>query len=186
VLERPALAALMGAIVAAWSSAESTLASYYSSLVTGVVLENVPMPPGGWAAMETFDLITNYDLRKRMLESAARRALFTEAEVQEFSKLLKKLNDAKDDRIVVAHGRWGIDVRYSDALVWMKTTGGLGGAWIYDEADFWNALERIERKSLALGQFFQGTFFPRLEASAKFHIEQIVASEQRKNADESV
>ena len=86
----------------------------------------------------------------------------------------------------MAHGRWGVDQQYPNALIWLKTVGDAEGAMIYEEADFRRVLNRIESSSAELSRFFSDTILPRLKARAEAFVGHIVASQQGENSNESV
>jgi hypothetical protein len=68
------------------------------------------MGPGPAAAVpsESFDLIPSMPQKVRILKAAIARRHFSQAIVKHAGTLLKKLQEAGDERIVAAHGRWGI------------------------------------------------------------------------------
>lgn len=183
LLQRPRCAALIGAIVAAWSFAESSLAHYYSQLLFGPAIERSPIHPGAWAAMEAFDTLANLGQRRTMLlVTARRRGLFTDDEIKQFEAGLRKLQNVQDDRIIAAHGRWSICNDLPDAIVWMKGVGNVGDAWVYDETVLSAQLDRIEQRSHELHVLFFQTFSPKLKVAAETFAGHIFAAHEHKNA----
>jgi hypothetical protein len=179
LLQRPRCAALIGAIAAAWSAAESFLSNYYAELLFGPTMDNVPIPPGAWIAMETFDTLVSFQQRRTMLLVAARRRqLFSDGEMKQLEGALKKLQEAHDDRIIAAHGRWYLCDDLPDALVWMKGAGSTD-AWVYNEAVFSDKLARITQRSDELHRLFTNTFTPKLRGATEDFIRILVASRQR-------
>jgi len=84
VLQRPRRAALIGAICAEWSMAESYLGTFYSELVVGPSLSGVPMGPGHYIASQTFDMASSFRQRAAMLKAAAKARHFDAATLADF------------------------------------------------------------------------------------------------------
>ncbi len=117
-----------------------------------------------------------------MLLVAARRThYFADDEIKAFDAALKKLQNAGDDRVIAAHGRWSLSDRYPDALIWMKRSGSNDDAWAYDEAALTELLQRIGQRSVELQKLFFETFTPKLKVAAKAYIGHIVAANKRKD-----
>ncbi len=168
VLQRPLCAALIGAIVAEWSNAESYLALIYHALCCGPTPDRLKTTSTSWVVLETFDMIPAFKQRQQMILRAAKlRGLFDEATLDEFKRLLKKVQDAMEKRIKMAHGRWGLDERYSDALIWLRGWGQIAGALIYEEADFRTSLDAITAASGDLSSFFSARMMPAIRAAAE-------------------
>lgn len=179
VLNRPACAKYLGAIVAAWSFAEVMLASYYAELICGAAVSGLPQPPGLWGARETFDLISNYRQRVNMIVAAAKRRHFDDSTIKELKKRLKALQDAGDERIIAAHGRWMVAKGAPHGLIWFKHTGTTEGL-LYELTDFENCLKAIEAATNELHSFFWTTMRPRLEVDTRNFIAQIKAFDESK------
>lgn len=187
LLQRPRCAAFIGAIVAEWSMAESMLSTHYMQLLFGPTLSGVPVGQGAWIAMETFDTISSFSQRVTMLRVAAkRRNAFTPDEIKAYATALKRLQDAGDDRIIAAHGRWSLCDKLPDAVVWMKHAGSNDNAWIYDESILTALLQRIAQRSLELQMLFFNVFTPKLKVAAEALIGHIVAAHERKNTIQGV
>lgn len=182
VLKRPGCAALLGAIVAEWSGAESMLASHYAQLVVGAGYQSVPIHPGGWIAMESFDTIISFGQRTTMLMTAARRrGLFTEDELDELADALSKLQKASKNRVIAAHGRWYICDTIPDALVWMSGSGAIQDAYVYDEPCLTALLQKIGERSLSLQMLFFKTFTPKLVVATQTYVGHLLAAKQRED-----
>lgn len=179
ILERPRCAALIGAIVTEWSNAESMLSSYYGQLLFGPTLNNVPIHPGAWMAMESFDTIISFGQRRTMLLVAARRRnLFTSDEIGQLDLAIKKLQKSSDDRVIAAHGRWFICDALPDSVVWMKGLGMVDDAWVYDDVVFTGQLNRIIQRSVELQMLFYEKFTPKLRIATRAYIGHIVAAHE--------
>jgi len=177
VNERPVCAAFLGEIVAQWAHTEAFLAQMYSELVVGCVIPGVPMHPGSWIAMETFEVVNNFAQKRKMLTVAAHRRGFVKQTVDDFGKLLNKLQKAGDARIVAAHGRWMMDSRYPVSLIWQENAGNLDDALIYDITDFQDDLNRIVQRLKDVTDFWSVNLRPTIERATKFGIMHLRAVE---------
>jgi hypothetical protein len=182
VLERPDCAMMIGAIVAEWSLAEYNLSLMYSDLVCGPTLDGVPIGQGDWVAMETFDIVNHFGQRLKMLIAAAKRRGFDTPTVEQFSKLLKKMQDTGAKRIAAAHGRWVISDDFPDGLVWFRNAGAHCDALVYEYADFKESLDRITQAAVELQKFFSTILAPTLR---KETIEFLKLAVARANASSS-
>ena|SRR6202162_327630 len=182
--QRPQCAQLLGAIVVAWSNAEATLAWYYSTLVLGPTLQGVPQGQAHWITMHTFDMLFNFPQRLNMLVKAAELRNFDKDTIKEFRKRLHALQEAGSDRIIAAHGRWGIDDTLPNALVWTKTLAGVRDAMVYESNDFIQSLRAIEKASGELQSFFSVTLLPRLKQEAESLIAAIKTTQNIQSAVE--
>jgi hypothetical protein len=172
---------MIGAIVAEWSLAESFLSEMYGLLVCGPTLDGVPQHQGTWVAMETFDMISDFQQRRSMLLAAAERRGFDDSTIKHFKKKLSVMQDACDKRIVAAHGWWLISDDFSTGLVWFRNLGASStDAVVYEQADFIDNLDRITKATTDLQAYFRETMMPMLKTQAESLVAVIVA---RKSLD---
>jgi hypothetical protein len=137
-------------------------------------MAGVPIAAGAWSAMETFDMISNFDQKRKMLVKAAERRGLEASIVEDLDKLLKALQKAGKSRIAAAHGRWGVDqTAYPESLIWTPTAGGVGEAMVYDASDFEADINRIAQRSGELMAFWRVTLHPKLEVATKWYIKHL-------------
>lgn len=183
-LERPECIALVGAICAEWASAESRLANMYSLMLFERPPGEPPSQMGAWIALVTFDEINSVSTRLRLLKTAAKQThLFDDATLTKFSKLLQKLQDAGGNRIVAAHGRWGVasDV---PGLVWTRSLPFLDEAEVYEKSDLEFALDKIAKAVTELWAFFHTQMRPLLEAQGKSFLELVRSPDENGGSDD--
>jgi hypothetical protein len=181
VLDRPECAKMLAAVVAGWSSAEAMLAWHYQMLCGEVDLAcDAGMGPGPAASVsgESFDLIPSMAQKVRILKAAVARRHFPESTVEEVEKLLRKLHKAGDERIVAAHGRWGICQNLPNELIWAKTYEGFDDMMIYEPKDFEAALDRIDKRAGAFASFFASSIVPKLKSDAEGVLNRLVAAKK--------
>ena len=183
-LERPQCAALLGAICAEWSNAEGFLGELYGRLLFGSFAGYPSDQLGGLAAYAAFDKVTSVRTRITMLNTAAaERGIFPEPVLKRFAALLKNLQNAGDNRITAAHGKWGVADDLTNALVWWKTVPfRREHALVYDEATLNEGLNSIGSAAIELRDFFTAEMKPVLEAGSERLARQIVSAENNGGA----
>jgi hypothetical protein len=183
-LERPKCAALLGAICAEWSNAESFLGELYGRLLFGDFAGYPEDQMGGLAAYAAFDKVTSVKTRIAMLNVTAKeRGIFPEPILKRFAALLKNVQSAGDDRITAAHGKWGVCDDLTTALVWTRSAPfRKEEALVYDEAALDEALSGIGQSAIELHRFFFSEMKPLLEAGSERFIRQILADEESAKA----
>jgi hypothetical protein len=185
ILERPECAKWLAAVVAGWSNAETLLAWQYQMLCSEIkpACESGMAPgPAASVAGEGFDLIIgSYQKHRIFMAALARRHLPSEV-FKRAQTLLNKLRDAGDERIVAAHGRWGICPNLPNELVWARTSEGVDDMRVYGPKDFKIALDRIDRRAGKFAIFFGTEILPRLKSEAQGVVDRVVAAKNLKKA----
>jgi hypothetical protein len=144
VLERPQLAALLGAISAEWAAMEGDLVEIYAT-VMGYGYIRIPktleegMIPYHPVALQIFEAVETRHHRILLL-SRLIKWIFPEF-VDEFKdKIIPAINLAAKSRNKFEHARWGLCDKYPNALIHVPI---LGKFVAYYESDFNESLDRI-------------------------------------------
>lgn len=152
VLQRPSLAALLGAVAAEWASLESWVMHLYGFLM-GVYLPRVPgfEPPIHPVALQVFDTLETQRLRLELLRKLANWVIKDADLLSELDEVvLDSLRKAAKLRNTLVHGQWGIATEYPNALILLPT---FGHQLAYQESDFNEAIDKIIDAKKAVGSF---------------------------------
>lgn len=144
VLERPKLAALLGAIAAEWGSLEVDIIEMYAA-VMGYGYIRYPSAgdrgfiPAHPVALQVFDAIESRHHRMLLLAKLISWVFPDQAE--EFRKEVEPaIRRAASGRNKFEHAAWGLCPKYSNALIHVPTFGHFVA---YYESDFNKALDGI-------------------------------------------
>lgn len=152
VLQRHALAALLGAVTAEWALLEGHVMHLYAYLM-GVYLPRSPgyEPPIHPVALQVFDTLETLRLRMNLLRKLGSWVLKSEALERELNEtVIGSIERASKMRNSMLHAKWGIAPEYPDALILLPT---FGHPMVYSEGDFQEAIDRIAEARSQLGQF---------------------------------
>jgi hypothetical protein len=152
VLQRHALAALLGTIAAEWAQLEVRIMHLYAYLM-GVYLPRSPgwEPPIHPVALQVFDTLETLRLRLSLLRKLGSWVLKSEALERELKEVvLDSIERAAKMRNTMLHAEWGIAPEYPDALILLPT---FGHQMVYEESDFHEAIDRIVEARSCLGRF---------------------------------
>lgn len=152
ILERPSLAALLGAVAAEWALLENWVMHLYAYLL-GVYLPRVPgfEPPIHPVALQVFDTLETQRLRLDLLKKLAGWVLKDPALLKELNTVvIESIRKAAKLRNTLLHSQWGVAAEYPDALVLLPT---FGHQMAYEEADFQEAIDRIIDARKSIGAF---------------------------------
>ncbi|MER8431372.1 hypothetical protein [Mesorhizobium caraganae] len=134
VLERPALAMLIGAIAAEWGEIDAMLGEIFN-----FVSLSKPSPSGGSKselAGVIFDSLVSFQVRTEVIASVMR--LRMQKDIQdEFSGLVKKIRSRTKARNTLVHSAWQVCDAYPKDLIRI-----VDGAWIrYTESNLKHDLD---------------------------------------------
>lgn len=137
VLDRPKLAALIGALAAEWGFIDRTLADTFNLIGFAK-----PVPVGAHAtdplAAAVFDALISLPTRLAALQAVVKLRL-PDAEVEDFEKIAKELRRRAIERAEYIHSSWNISSDYPDDLIVIQPDG----TWVrYTEKCFHAALDR--------------------------------------------
>lgn len=152
ILQRPSLAALLGAVAAEWASLESWVMNLYAFLM-GVYLPRMPgfEPPIHPVALQVFDTLETQRLRLELLRKLANWIIKDPALLEELDKVvIDSIRKAAKLRNTLVHGQWGIAAEYPDALILLPT---FGHQLAYHESDFNEAIDKIIDARKLVGSF---------------------------------
>jgi len=138
--QRPALAALIGRIVADWANAEMLLAIAFAIL----------LQVDARIAFRILDAIYAKDQKFRQITAVAYAKITNQDLVARMQLALRGLKEAGKLRDRVAHGRWGISGAYPNVLLWIRSTAGEDGFEVYDEPKLHSIIDLIAESAAAL------------------------------------
>ncbi|MEH6697366.1 MAG: hypothetical protein V7672_01570 [Brevundimonas sp.] len=156
LLERPALAAQMGNIVANWVLIEDDLMILYGFLM-GVYIDLKPgfAPPTHPVARQIFSVVESFNARLELVEELCKWV--ASDELESFSCFRKSVRRVSSGRNLVAHGNWRLCAKYPDDLILEPP---FGHSIRYTLGDFRDINVRIleARKELRqiIQRFYQG------------------------------
>lgn len=144
ILQRPSLAALLGAVAAEWASLESSVMHLYAFLM-GVYLPQAPPgfePPSHPVAYQVFDTLPTLHLRLELLRKLAEWFTKDAALLEELTTTIKAIRKAAELRNKLVHAHWGVTAaaEYNDALILLPI---FGDQLAYRESDFNHAIDKI-------------------------------------------
>lgn len=151
VLERPELAMQIANVSANWVLIESDIAWLYA-LLLGMDLpkDKGDLPRSHPIAFQIFEALNSVQARLDLLGRLCKtRAAKTESEYFE-TTLKGEISKCFTLRSVVAHGLWGTDSKYPDALI---LVGGSSGSFVYKKHDFETISKRILELDKTLKRF---------------------------------
>jgi hypothetical protein len=152
VLERPTLAALLGAVACEWAVLESKVMYLYAYLM-GVYLPRVDgfEPPIHPVALQVFDTLETTRHRTELLRKLGDWVLKDDGLKKELNDgVIAAIRNAAKLRNNAVHSVWGVAKEYPDALISIPT---FGHQLAYVEADFQEAIERIIDAHKQVGHF---------------------------------
>jgi hypothetical protein len=152
ILQRPALAALLGAIAAEWAVLENKVIFLYVYLMGGYLprVEGFE-PPVHPLALQVFDTLETTHHRLELLRKLAEWVLKDESLIVELREtVFVSVRSAAKVRNTAVHSLWGIAPEYPDALIYMPV---FGHQLAYAESDFQQAIDRIVEAHQLVGRF---------------------------------
>lgn len=142
LLERPALAALLGAVAAEWAFLEQSVMGFYAYLM-GRYLPRLP----GWSApvhpvaLQVFDTLETQRLRLDLLRKLTKWIVRDASLVVELDdQVLPAIRKAGVLRNTLLHSSWGISPAYPEAIIRMPV---FGHQLVYQATDLNEAIDRI-------------------------------------------
>ena len=142
LLERPALASLLGVVSSEWSRLDSEIMFLYAYLM-GRYLPQIPgfTPPLHPVAFQVFDTLETQRLRLELLSKLAKWIVKDEKLLAELETVvITEIKKASKLRNTLVHANWGVAEEYPNGLILMPT---FGRHLVYEEADFNEAIDRI-------------------------------------------
>lgn len=152
VLQRPALAALLGNMVAEWGLMENRLIHFYAYLMG----RYLPRPDPGFAApihpvaLQVFEEVDTVHKRLVLIERLFKWVVKDQALAGELADVIRTVREASGRRNDYVHGHWGIADEYPDALILSPV---FGRTMAYKEADFNEVIDLIVSARSTLGVF---------------------------------
>jgi len=153
VLERPRLAALIGAIASEWGSIDDDLGEIFDMLTTGSPTPQ-PWHSGSAVAAVVFSKFTSLGSKLDVIRSVASLRLSAE-DVGEFGELSEKLRRLAKERNKIVHAKWLISDEYPDDLLAVSA-----GHWLrYTEKYFEEVLNRAVAVKGAVRDFLMLSYW---------------------------
>ncbi len=152
ILERPQLAALLGAVTAEWSRLDHDVTFLYANLMGGYLptLEGF-VPPLHPVALQAFDTLETQYHRLELLEKLAKWVVRDESLLSDLvDTVIPGIRSAAKLRNTLVHANWGIAGEYPDGLI---NNPIFGHNLVYKATDFDEAIERIASASKAARDF---------------------------------
>ncbi len=119
ILERPQLAALLGAVAAEWSRLGHDVTFLYANLMGGYLptLEGF-VPPLHPVALRVFDTLETQYHRLQLLEKLAKWVVRDESLLSDLvDTVISAIRSAAKLRNTLVHANWGIAGEYPDGLI---------------------------------------------------------------------
>lgn len=147
ILERPKLAALIGAIAAEWGDIDNLLADIFN-----FVSLSRPIPIGAHSrsdlAHAIFDNLVAFPIRIEVIASVMKLRMTLEIQ-DEFFALAQQIRRKASERNDLIHARWHICDKYPDDLIQIEN-----GEWIrYTENDLTDRLNRSVQMTMCVSDF---------------------------------
>lgn len=127
ILDRPKLAALLGAVTNEWSMLEGDVMDLYALLMGAYLpkwkspLRQRLDPPKHAVAVQVFDTLENLPNRLKLLEKLAEWTLKKDqsllSELKPITKLIQKTSRRRSKLV---HAVWATADEYPDALIWLS------------------------------------------------------------------